>query len=197
MLVAWSDRGTATDRITASVVEYGTVVKAPSRADCSVSATRPKHGWSRAFNHRSSSARGTAVRNHFCPGGDVGKWRELLASSAGILMYRDRSQASGPAGSSRWTISGGKRLNRAIPPCKSLKINPQNGWGLLCSALATRCYAKRNEEQHSYNSNSPYQVLGVVALTEDQIAGLAADLRSHIACLNPDQDVCWKPPSSA
>jgi hypothetical protein len=34
------------------------------------------------------------------------------------------------------------------------------------------------EGERTYNINSPYQVLGVGALTDDQVAGLAAEKRA-------------------
>jgi hypothetical protein len=39
---------------------------------------------------------------------------------------------------------------------------------------------KRKNEQHSYNANSPYQVLGVGALTESQVSDLAAEKRAEL-----------------
>ena len=37
---------------------------------------------------------------------------------------------------------------------------------------------RRREDERTYNINSPYQVLGLGALTDDQVAGLAAEKRA-------------------
>src|SRR6202167_2209554 len=65
---------------------------APEASNCANGSARPTFGRRQGVNRRSSSASRAALRNHFCANrffcGDVSKWRKVLASSAGILMYR-------------------------------------------------------------------------------------------------------------